>query len=166
MVKILQETMDRELLPASNTKGLTRLISKVAPQVPRVTELRPITRLNVDYKLLASCLAKRMRRVMPQVILSCQLATPGKDIMEGAHNLLSTISFIDKKFKADGKTGGLVASYNMVKAFDLVDVAYTEKVMKAMNFSDKFCAWFRMLHTVQQLGFSSAMASYLLPLAS
>ena len=37
MVKILQETMDRECLPASNTKGLTRLISKVAPQVPRVT---------------------------------------------------------------------------------------------------------------------------------
>ena len=77
MAKILQETMDRELLPASNTKGLTRLISKVAPQVPRVTELRPITRLNVDYKLLASCLAKRMRRVMPQVIQSRQLATPG-----------------------------------------------------------------------------------------
>ena len=96
--------MDRELLPASNTKGLTRLISKVAPQVPRVTELRPITRLNVDYKLLASCLAKRMRKVMPQVIQSRQLATPGKDIMEGAHNLLSTISYIDKKFKVDGKT--------------------------------------------------------------
>ena len=146
MVKILQETMNRELLPASNTKGLTRLISKVAPQVPRVTELRPITRLNVDYKLLASCLAKRMRRVMPQVIQSRQLATPGKDIMEGAHNLLSTLSYIDKKFKVDGKTGGFVASYDMVKAFDLVDVAYTEKVMKAMNFPDKFCAWFRMLH--------------------
>ena len=146
MVNILQETMDRELLPASNTKGLTRLISKVAPQVPRVTELRPITRLNVDYKLLASCLAKRMRRVMPQVIQSRQLATPGKDIMEGAHNLLSTISYIDKKFKVDGKTGGFVASYDMVKALDLVDVAYTEKVMRAMNFPEKFCAWFRMLH--------------------
>lgn len=146
MTQILQETMDRELLPASNTKGLTRLISKVAPQVPRVTELRPITRLNVDYKLLASCLAKRLRRVMPQVIQSRQLATPGKDIMEGAHNLLSTISYIDKKFKADGNTGGFVASYDMVKAFDLVDVAYTERVMKAMNFPNKFCAWFRMLH--------------------
>ena len=74
------------------------------------------------------------------------MVTPGKDIMEGAHNLLSTLSYIDKKFKVDGKTGGFVASYDMVKAFDLVDVAYTEKVMKAMNFPDKFCAWFRMLH--------------------
>ena len=146
MVNILQETMDRELLPTSNTKGLTRLISKVAPQVPRVTELRPITRLNVDYKLLASCLARRMRRVMPQVIQSRQLATPGKDIMEGAHNMLSTVSYINKKFRVDGKTGGFVASYDMVKAFDLVDVGYTEKVMRAMNFPDKFCAWFRMLH--------------------
>ena len=146
MVKILQETMDRECLPASNTKGLTRLISKVAPQVPRVTELRPITRLNVDYKLLASCLAKRMRRVMPQVILSRQLATPGKDIMEGTHNLLSTISYIDTKFKTDGKTGGFVAQYDMVKAFDLVDVAYTEKVMLLMKFPQKYVAWFRMLH--------------------
>ena len=39
-----------------------------------------------------------------------------------------------------------MASYDMVKAFDLVDVDYTEKVMRAMNFPDKFCAWFRMLH--------------------
>ena len=132
--------MGRECLPASNTKGLTRLISKVAPQVPRVAELRPITRLNVDYKLLASCLAKRMRRVMPQVTLSRQLATPGKDIMEGAHNLLSSISYISNKFKVDSKTGGFVAQYNMVKAFDLVDVAYTEKVMLLMKYPEKYCA--------------------------
>ena len=146
MVKILQETLDRERLPQSNTKGLTRLISKVSPQVPRVTELRPITKLNVDYKLLASCLARRMRSVMHHVILSRQLATPGRDIMEGAHNIMSTIAYVRNKFKIDGKTGGFVASYDMVKAFDLVDVTYTEKVMLSMNFSKKFCAWFKMLH--------------------
>ena len=56
---------------------------------------------------------------MPQVIQSRQLATPGKDIMEGAHNLLSTLSYIDKKFKVEGKTGGFVASYDMVNSFRL-----------------------------------------------
>ena len=56
---------------------------------------------------------------MPQVILSRQLASPGKVIMEEAHNLLSTINYIEKKHKADSRTGGFVASYDKVKAFRL-----------------------------------------------
>jgi hypothetical protein len=111
MVKVLQGTLDRESLPLSNTRGLTRPCSKVMPPaVPRVTEIRPITRLNTDYKLLSRCLASRSRLVMPEVVRSRQMAVPGRDIMEGGHNVLSAISYIEMRNRETGEFGGAVAS--------------------------------------------------------
>ena len=103
MVRVLQGTLNRERLPLSNTRGLTRPTSKVQPPaVPRVTETRPITRLNVDYKLLSRCLASRAKTVLPEVGKSRQMALPGCDIMEGGHNVLSAIQYIEQKQRGQG----------------------------------------------------------------
>ena len=147
IVKVLQGTLDRELLPLSNTRGLTRLCSKVLPPaVPRVTETRPITRLNTDYKLLSRCLASRTRAVMPEVIKSRQMALPGRDIMEGGHNILSAISYIEQRHRETGEFGGFVASYDEVKAYDVTRTAYVDLVMDCMNFGPKFRRWCLMLN--------------------
>ena len=147
ITSILQATLDRELLPHSNTRGLTRLLSKVTPPaVPRVTELRPITRLNVDYKLLSRCLASRTRRAMPQVVRSRQLSLTGKEITEGVHNALSAAAYVEKKHEDTGDYGGFAAQYDNVKAFDLTSTAYCDLVMDVMNFGSKFRRWFLMMN--------------------
>ena len=146
MVRVIQGTLDRELLPFSNTKGLTRTCSKVLPPaVPRVTELRPITRLNVDYKLLSKCLASRTRLALPEVVRSRQMVVPGLNIMEGVHNILSAIQYIEKKHHETGEFGGLVASYDEVKAYDVSRSAYVDLVLDKMNFGEKFRRWVLML---------------------
>ena len=86
MVGVLQAVLDRDLLAEPCTRGLTRLIPKVlAPKISEVTEMRPITLLKTDYKLLSSVLTARTRMVLPEVITSRQLATPGRDIMSPLH---------------------------------------------------------------------------------
>ena len=76
---------------------MTRLAPKV-DGVPSVDELRPITLLNCDYKILTKWLVRRMKPVLPYVIKSGQLCTVGqKNILFGVSNILSSI--LDVKIK-------------------------------------------------------------------
>ena len=60
---MLQVELARFKLIDSDRHGATRLASKV-DGVPAVTELRPITLLNCDYKILAKCFVKRLTPMM------------------------------------------------------------------------------------------------------
>ena len=64
---VLQAQLNRERLTESSRHGATRLIPKVE-DVPDVTELRPITLLQVDYRLLSKCLAMRLKMVIEEVV--------------------------------------------------------------------------------------------------
>ena len=138
---ILQCQLNRRKIVKSNTIGATRLISKVNG-VPSVDELRPITLLNVDYKILSKLFVKRMKPVLGKVILSRQLCTVnGRNILFGVHNLLSSLLYVNDK-----KKNACILSLDFFKAYDRVLVEYLLKVMRKMNFSDVFCSWIRMLH--------------------
>ena len=58
-VQVLRCQLDKQKLIDSNTIGATRLTPKVAG-VPGVDELRPITLLNCDYKILSKVLVRRI----------------------------------------------------------------------------------------------------------
>ena len=62
-VQVLQCQLDRIRLVESNRHGATRLTSKVEG-IPSVFELRPITLLNCDYKILSKCFVGVMNPVM------------------------------------------------------------------------------------------------------
>ena len=97
LLSVLQCQLDRGIIVQSNTVGATRLIPKV-DGVPTVEELRPITLLNCDYKILAKILVGRMRPIMPQVIQSGQLCSVGKrDILFGVFNILSSVLYVHQK---------------------------------------------------------------------
>ena len=92
-VQILQCQLDRERIVDSNIVGATRLSSKVAG-IPQVDELRPLTLLNCDYRILSKFFVKRMKPVLPAVIKSGQLCTVGKkNILFGVNNILSSVLF-------------------------------------------------------------------------
>ena len=140
-VNILQCQLDRKRLIDSDTVGATRLTSKVAG-VPQVDELRPITLLNCDYKILAKLFVLRMVPIMIFIIRSGQLCSVGnKNILFGVHNVLSSIQYIKLK-----KLGACLISLDFFKAYDRVMVDFLILVMQKMNFSEKFCEWIRMLH--------------------
>ena len=82
-IKILQVQLNRLHLIKSNKMGATKLASKV-DGVPGVDELRPITLLNSDYKLLTKWIARRLKPFMKKIIRSGQLCSAGdKNILFG-----------------------------------------------------------------------------------
>ena len=87
LVEVFNDQLGRLSLVASNKHGATRLVSKVKG-IPLVSELRPLTLLNVDYKILTKILAKRLISVLATVCRSPQSCTvPGSNICSSATSL-------------------------------------------------------------------------------
>ena len=85
---VLQCQLDRQHLIDSDTVGATRLMSKV-DGVPRVDELRPITLLNCDYRILSKLLVLRIKSVLSEVVKSSQLCTvQNKNILFGVQKIM------------------------------------------------------------------------------
>ena len=138
---MLQLELSRFELVESDKHGATRLASKV-DGVPIVTELRPLTLLNCDYKILAKCFVKKLGPCMHENIFSGQLCSNGdKNILFGISNVISSIDEINMHL-----VPAFIASYDMYKVYDHVVLDYLVKVMEAMNFPIKFVKWVLMLH--------------------
>ena len=124
-------------------------MSKVSDDcVPLLEELRPLTLLNSDYKLLTKILSRRILKVLPSVILSVQSSClPGNNICAAAFNLISVTQAIEK---TNGKAA--IVSLDFMKAYDRVNLFFLEKVMKSMHFSDTFIQWIKLLHRGAPVG--------------
>ena len=120
--------------------GATRLIPKVEG-VPDVTQLRPITLLQTDYRLLSKCLAVRLHKVMKEVVQPGQLGTGDRNILTGVYNILSSIDIVNQK-----NMKAYIASWNAMKAFDQASIVYLDKVTEKMCFPLVFRSWLKMLH--------------------
>ena len=141
LLQVFQCQLDKSSIIESNKHGVTRLINKV-DGIPRVDELRPITLLNCDYKILSKWLVRRMKPVPPYVIKSGQLCTVGKkNILFGVTNILSSILDVRQK-----KSQACLLTLDFFKAYDRVFLNYLIKVMKKMNFGTLFTSWISMLH--------------------
>ena len=141
---VLQSQLDREKITESGRQGATRLISKVQT-VPDVTELRPITLLQVDYRIMSKCLAGRLHSVLHEVVDSGQLGvpTPGKGgaIFTGLYKILSSIDYVNSN-----NMKAFIASFDQIKAYDRANTSYLDKVMEKMAFPQLFRSWMKMLH--------------------
>ena len=138
--KVLQAQLDRSRLMESGRHGVTRLIPNVEG-VPDVTQFRPITLLQTDYRLLSKCLAVRLHSVMKEVVNPGQLGTGDRNILTGVYNILSSIDIVNKQNKK-----AYLASWDAMKAYDRASIVYLDKVTEKMCFPQLFRSWLMMLH--------------------
>ena len=139
--EVLQCQLNRQRLVNSNKEGVTRLCSKVTG-VPSVEELRPITLLNCDYKLLSKFLVSKLRPNLKYIIKSGQLCSvENKNILFGISNIISSILAVKSQ-----KSQACIISLDFFKAYDRVFLGFLLKVMRKMNFGDMFISWIAMLH--------------------
>ena len=140
-VQVLQCQLDRIRLIESNRHGATRLTSKV-DGIPSVWELRPITLLNCDYKILSKCFVGMLNHVMGEIITNGQLCSVDqKNILFGVSSIISSIDYVNAH-----NVPAYIGSFDMFKAYDRVLLIYLSRVMKAMEFPDRFISWVMMLH--------------------
>ena len=68
LVGALNETFDRGELSSLQRQGVITLIEKEGKDNLQIKNYRPITLLNVDYKILSKVLAKRIKEVLGEII--------------------------------------------------------------------------------------------------
>ena len=92
--EVIKDQLRNIALIESGKHGATVTPSKVEG-VPEVTELRPITLLCCDYRILSKFINNRLNPVMGEVVENSQLATGKKDknILTGVYDIISTIDY-------------------------------------------------------------------------
>ena len=99
-----------------------------------IKNYRPISLLNVDYKIISKVYANRFTCVLSDLLGSMQYAVKGRNVANGLVLLRDVIDFAQKN---NHET--YVLSLDFSKAFDCVNRCFLRKVLKQSGFLRTFC---------------------------
>ena len=96
---------------------------------------RPISLLNVTYKIGSSCIASRLKLVLPQLINEDQTGfVAGRYIGDNIRQLYDIIHYLNNKNEP-----GLLVSIDFEKAFDSINWSFMHNVLKQYGFKKDLC---------------------------
>lgn len=138
----VMEAGEQAVLPPSSLAGLIVLLRKSNRTDARdLGNLRPITLLNCDYRILARVIASRMAHPLLSVIDTTQTAfLPGRDI---ADNILYHMEACD--WLQESGQQACVLHLDFVRAYDRMLRPWIFQVMRAMGFPRRAVLWVQLL---------------------
>ncbi|KAL9962045.1 hypothetical protein ACROYT_G031110 [Oculina patagonica] len=148
-------------LSISQRRGIISLIPKKNKDKTILENLRPISLLNVDYKILTKVLAKRLEKVLPKLANPDQTGyVKGRYIGENIRLIQDLMFYTDKT-----NLPGIALFLDFRKAFDTIEWHYLEKVLIHFNFGANFLQWFKTLHTdISSCVINNGHASHFFPI--
>ena len=130
-------------LSASQKQATITLIAKEGKDPLSIKNYRPISLLNVDYKILSKVLASRIKKVLEEVILPDQMGfMKGRNIGE-AIRIIDDMIFHTSHFNLPG----FLIAIDFEKAFDSVAHRFLQKVLSSFGFGPSFRRWTEILYT-------------------
>ncbi|CAI5977365.1 unnamed protein product [Closterium sp. NIES-65] len=131
-----------EHLPPSMLQGRTVLIPKRS-DASVVNNLRPITLMNSDYKILAICLANRLQPLLPGLIHHSQTAfIKSRKIGD---TLNDTLDIFD--WATTHSLPLLALTVDIRKAYDMVDREFLFSCLAHLGLPPPFIHWVRLMHS-------------------
>jgi hypothetical protein len=95
---------------------------------------RPLTMLNLDYKIFTKILARRLRKVMSTIVHPDQTCSvPGRKIQDSIAHVMSVIDYVNE---CDQNV--LLVSVDHLSAFDMIEWQFIFNVFEKMNFGKNF----------------------------
>ena len=134
LVECLNYAFENGHLSNSQMQAVITLLQKKDRDKRFVKNWRPISLINVDAKIGAKSLARRLCKVLPNIIHSDQCAYVKDRLISDA---IRTIDDIMWYTRSRGIEGMLVA-IDFEKAFDSVDLKFLMRVLEVFNFGPGF----------------------------
>ena len=104
---------------------------------------RPLTLLNLDYKIAAFCLAQRIKPILPKIVSTDQNGfIKGRNISYNIRLIQDIIDYAEKF-----EVNGAILFLDFAKAFDTVEWDYMFKTLTHFGFQNSFMKWVRTLYT-------------------
>ena len=129
-------------LTESQRYGLITLICKNLEKAHLLGFWRPISLLNVDYKILSKTLSLRLRKVLPYIInLDQTCSIQGRSITDSIHLMRNIYDYVEQK-----QMGCAFINLDQSKAFDRVSHYFLNKTLKTFGFGPSFIKWINVLY--------------------
>ena len=97
MIDSYQYTFDLNEMSISQRQSIIMLLPKPEKDTKYLKNWRPISLLNIDYKLMTKCLAIRLKKVLPNIIHSDQTGfMRGRYIGDNIRNILKIIEIVEE----------------------------------------------------------------------
>ena len=138
---INQSFRDQEM-SISQRQGLIKCIPKQGKSKLNLKNWRPITLLNVDYKIASSCIANRIKQSLVDIISPSQAGfVKGRYIGECTR----IINDIIEKSEENNQSG-ILLMLDFEKAFDSIEWPFIEKSLRFFGFNDFIVNCFKSLY--------------------
>ena len=122
--------------------SVTRLIYKKRGDIKNLKNWRPISLLNVDYKIISKVLTLRLSKVLESIVNPDQTCSvPGRSILSNVTLLRDIIDFIQETDEC-----AILVSLDQEKAFDRVDRTFLLQLLEVYGFGPDFCRWLTTLY--------------------
>ena len=143
LVEALNEAYERGNLTASQKQGVITLIEKDGKDPLYIKNYRPITLLNVDYKILSKILANRMKTVLSEIIHFDQVGYMENRNIGEAVRIIDDMIFhcLTNKFDC------FMLAVDFEKAFDSVSHVFLSRVLQWFGFGPCFRSWVKTIYT-------------------
>ena len=136
LVLVLNSAFTSGLMSRSQRRGIITLSFKKGDRLdPR--NWRPITLLNVDYKIASRSISARLLKVLDSLVARDQsCCVPGRFIGENVAFIRDVVDFCSLS-----STPAALISLDQEKAFDRVDWSFLRSVLISMGFGPSFVKW-------------------------
>ena len=142
MTELFNENYENTTMTESQKQAVLRLLYKKEER-ELLKNWRPISLLNVDYKIVATVMANRLRKVLPEIIHEDQTCgVPNRSIYENLFRLRD-MTYNTRK----NNTNMILVGLDQEKAFDRVDRTFLLRILQKMNFGPSFQKWILTLYT-------------------
>ena len=137
IIRSLNEGFQKGKMSITQREGIITCIPKGDKPRQFLKNWRPISLLNVVYKIGSSCIANRIKAVLPELINEDQTGfVPGRYIGDNLRLLYDIMYYLKNE-----NLPGLLVSIDFEKAFDSIDWGFMEKVLKYFGFGCDIIKW-------------------------
>ena len=142
IVKGFNYSFENGRLATSQRQAIISLLEKNGKDRLYIENWRPISLLNVDYKILSKCLAERVKKILDKLIdISQSGFVNGRNISDGMRTVLDTL-----EHTARSNTAGLLVTIDFQKAFDSLSWDFLFTALETYNFGTDFVAWVKLCY--------------------
>ena len=137
VIRAINESFRKGEMSTVQREGIITCIPKGDKPREYVKNWRPISLLNVIYKIGSSCIANRIKCILPKIINEDQSGfIRNRYIGDNIRLIYDVIAYLDEY-----SLPGLLLNIDFEKAFDSVNWTFMIKVLKAFGFQNNICHW-------------------------
>ena len=130
-------------LSISQRQGIISFIPKKKKNTEYLKNWRPVSLLNVDYKLATKTIALRVEKILPNLIHPCQSGyVKGRFIGESIRLIADTMHFTKAK-----NIPGVAVFLDFEKAFDSIEWNFIHRCLETFNFGLDLRQWIKVFYT-------------------